>query len=147
MADIQVVHFLRVVGELADDFAHRVSYPLRAVGDFAQGGTPQVIPQLSLDPDGLQFRVLLVEGFQGGDVSLVGGAAEAEVPGDPLSIETDSIQGYQGGIPQPLVECEPAVRLLQREGVWQDRPDRPGVGPAQQPPLAVGEDAHANPAL
>ena len=53
----------------------------------------------------------------------------------------------EGVVAKPIVEGYPEVRVLQREGVWRDRPGRSGIGPAQQPVLAVGEDAHAHAAL
>ena len=106
VADEQVVHLLRADANLRQSRARLVAHPLRAVGDFAQGGAQQVIPQPPLDPDGLQSRVLLVEGLEGGDVAQVGGAARAEMPTDSLSIGTDALQGYQGRIPQPLPEGE-----------------------------------------
>ena len=53
----------------------------------------------------------------------------------------------QGVVAQPLVKGDPAVRVFQREGVRRDRPGRSGIGPAQQPVLAVGQDAHAHAAL
>ena len=50
-------------------------------------------------------------------------------------------------IAEPLEEGDPAVCVLQREGVGQGRPDRTGIGPAQQPSPAVREDTHPHPAL
>ena len=69
------------------------------------------------------------------------------MPSDSLSIGLFTLQGDQSRIPQPLPESKPAVRLLQGEGVGACQTDLSCSGPAQQPPLAVGEDAHANPAL
>ena len=148
--DEQVVHLLRV-------FAPRLGRPglghlsafhsLRAEGQFAQGGAQQVVPQPPLDPYGLQMRVLCVEGFQGGDVALVRGTVRTEVIGDAFPVGYDVFQRHQRGIPQPFVQRQPPVRLLQREGVGPRRTRRAGPGPAQQPAPPVGEDAHAHPPL
>ena len=83
MADEQVVHFLCI------GVAHIVSHSFRRVGDLAQGGAQQVIPQLPLDPDGLQPGVLLVQGLQCRDVPLVGGAVRAEVLRDAFLVRAD----------------------------------------------------------
>ena len=53
----------------------------------------------------------------------------------------------EGVVAKPLVEGYPAVGVFKRKGVRWDRPGRSGVGPAQQPVLAVGQDAHAHAAL
>ena len=147
VADEQVVHLFRADADLSQPRLRLVAQPLRGVGDFAQGGAQQVVPQPPLDPDGLQLRVLLVEGLEGGDVPLVGGAARSEVLGDSLSVGPYVLQGYQGRVPQPLVEGKPSVRVLQGEGVGAGQTGLACSGPAQKPPLAVGEDAHADPAL
>ncbi len=53
----------------------------------------------------------------------------------------------QGVVAKPLVEGYPEVRVIKGECVRRDRPGRSGIWPAQQPVLAVGEDAHAHAAL
>ena len=84
--DEQIAHFLRADADLGQSRLRLGAHPLRGVGNLAQGGAQQVVPQPPLDPDGLQVGVLLVEGLESGDVALVGGAYRAEMPGDSLSI-------------------------------------------------------------
>ena len=98
VANEQVVHLLPADADLGQSRLRLGAHPLRGVGDFAQGNTQQVIPQAPLDPDGLHLPVLFVEGFQGGDVALVGGAAGAEVLGDSFPIGSDAFQSHKGGI-------------------------------------------------
>ena len=50
-------------------------------------------------------------------------------------------------VAQPFVQDEPAVGILQCEGVRRYRIGLSGAGPAQQPVLAVGQDAHAHAAF
>ena len=151
----QVVHLLRVLAPrpgrlclghlcLGHDSA---LHSLGAEGQFAQGGAQQVVPQPPLDPYGLQFRVLCVERFQGGDVALVRGTVGTEVLGDALPVGHDVFQRHQRGVPQPFVQRQPPLRLVQGEGVGPRQTRVAGPGPAQQPAPAVGEDAHADPSL
>ena len=61
--------------------------------------------------------------------------------GDPVILYGKSV------IAKPLVESDPAILGIQCEGVRRGYLCRPCAGPAQQPVLAVGQDAHTNPAL
>ena len=45
------------------------------------------------------------------------------------------------------MESDPTVRAVQSVGVWRGRLNRTGVGPTQQPVLAVCEDSHSHSAL
>ncbi len=53
--------------------------------------------------------------------------------------------GGEGLFLQPLVKPEPVALGFEGEQVWHNRSDGAGLGPAQEPVLAVGEDAHADP--
>ena len=90
--------------------------------------------------------MLAVEGLEDRDVALVGGAVGAETLRDGLAIGRRALHRGKGLVAEPLVKRDPAVRVLESEAVRRDRPDRPGAGPAQQPVLSVGQNAHAHPA-
>ena len=122
---------------------YRVAHPLSAVGDFAQGSAQQVVPQPPLDADGLRVGVGLVEGFQRGDVPLVGGTVRPEMLGNSVPIRGNVFQGHQSGIAEPFEQGQPSIRIVQGEKVGLGQPYLSGSRPAQQPPFAVGEDAHA----
>ena len=106
-----------------------------------------MLPKLSLNSDGAGVRVLFVGELEGRYVPLIcwGRWAEALCDGGAGRLLV-SFCG-ESMVAEPLEEGDPAVCVLQRKGIGQGRPDRTGVGPAQQPSLAVGEDAHAHPAL
>ena len=126
MADEQVVQFVGLAG------------------DFAQGGGQQVVPEAALDADGFQPGGAGVEAGQGADVALAGGAGRAQVLLHRLAVGWNAIQGKEGVVPQPFVEGQPAVGGFQGKEPGARQSGRAGVGPAQQPALAVGEDAHAD---
>ena len=114
------------------------------VGDFTQGGAEQVEPQATLDLDGFVVGGAGVKGGQGVDVPLVGGALGAEVLLYAGAVGRNAIQGEQGAVPEPFVQRQPSVGRFQGAAVGWGGVDRPGVGPAQQPVPAVGEDAGAD---
>ena len=88
-----------------------------------------------------------VEGLEDGDVALVGGAPGAEAGGDGFAVGRDVILGGEGVVAEPFEEGNPSVGIVEGEGVGEGGLDGAGVGPAEEPVLAVGEDAHPDAAL
>ena len=77
-------------------------------------------------------------------VTLVGAAVGAEVGGDGLAGGGLVFDDGEGVVAEPLEELEPAVGVVEGEGVGEGGLDGAGVGPAEEPVLAVGEDAHTD---
>ena len=113
-------------------------------GDFAQGGGEQVVPEAALDTDGFAGGGAGVELGQGAEVALAGGAGGAQVLFHRLAVDGDAFQGKEGVVAQPFVEERPAVGGFQGKEPGARQAGRAGAGPAQQPALAVGEDAHTD---
>ena len=116
-------------------------------GHLAEGGHEQVAPKLGLDADGVGMLVAQVEGLEDGDVAFVGGAPGAEAGGDGAAVGPDVILGGEGVVAEPFEEGNPPVGIVEGEGVGEGGLDGSGVGPAEEPVLAVREDAHADAAL
>ena len=121
-----------------------VQPPARA-RHFTQRGPQQVVPQPPLHPHRLARRVPVIQRPQAGNVLVVVRIAEAEVLFDALPVaERNVLTRDERPVPQPLVQAYPAaVPLVQREAKRRCRLDRASAGPAQQPILAVGQNAHA----
>ena len=91
--------------------------------------------------------MLVVEDLEGCYVPLIrrGRWAEMLCDGVPGRLFVDLCG--ESMVTKPLEQGDPAVCVLQCVGIGQGRPDRSGVGPAQQPLLPVREDTHAHAAL
>ena len=114
------------------------------VGDFAEGGTKQVVPEAAFDLDGFGVGVLTVKGGQGVDVALIGGAFGAKVLLHRVTGRGDAFQGQQRGVAEPLIKSQPTVRRFQNKSVRSDGFHRAGVRPTEEPIPAVGEDPGAD---
>ena len=62
------------------------------VGDFAEGGTEQVVPQTPFDLDGFGIGVGIVERGEGVDIALVGGAFGSKVFLDVFAVGSNAVQ-------------------------------------------------------
>ena len=74
---------------------------------------------------------------------LVGCAVGTEVGGDGLAGGGLVFDDGEGVVAEPFEELEPTVGVVEGEGVGQGGLDGAGVGKAEEPVLAVGEDALA----
>ena len=115
------------------------------VGDFAQGGGEQILPQPAFYPDGFRVGGAGVKVGQGLEVAPAGGAVRPQVALYVGAAGRQPFQGEQGVVPQPFVQQQPLFRRFQRKVVRRDGAGGAGAGPAQQPVAAVGQHAHPHP--